>query len=100
MKYSKDEEFKNTVASWTVFFLLKPLTTVHTTLLTNKEDVEEETIIKLAKAKIQTELGLDIDQVGKRLGTNDNFGEGWVIVEQNDNSATDKELELLPINKI
>ncbi len=53
MKYSKDEEFKNTVASWTVFFLLKPLTTVHTTLLTNKEDVEEETIIKLAKAKIQ-----------------------------------------------
>ncbi|KJR69293.1 hypothetical protein [Bacillus velezensis] len=88
------------VDSWTVFFLLKPLTTIHTTLLTTNDGVEEEDIIKLAKAKIQTELGLDIDQVSKRLGTNDNFGEGWIIVEQNDNSATDKELELLPVNKI
>jgi len=85
--------------SWTVFFMLKPLTTIHTTILTKRDDLEKEELISLAKAKIQTELGINIEKAAERLDVNDNYGEGWVIVEQNDTSATEKELEVLPINE-
>jgi hypothetical protein len=88
-----------TASSWTVFFMLKPLTTVHTTILTDNDGVEDTVLISIAKAKIQTELGIDIDLVAKRLGVNDNYGGGWIMVEQNDFEATEKELELLPVNK-
>lgn len=88
------------VTSWTVFFMLKPLTTINTTILTEENDVEDEILISIAKAKVQTELGIDIDSVAKRLGTNDNYGNGWIAVEMNDTEATNKELELLVVNKL
>lgn len=87
-------------SSWTVFFFLRPLTTIHTTILTDLEDVEENILISLAKSKIQTELGLDIDLVAERLGKNENFGTGWIALEQNDITPTEYELEVLPINKL
>lgn len=90
----------NTVTSWTVFFKLKPLTTIYTTVLVDKDNPEEEVLIMLAKAKIQSELGINIDDIAEGLGINDDFGDGWILVEMNDYTATDRELKLLPVNKI
>ena len=87
-------------SSWTVFFMLKPYTTINTTILIDKDDPEEELLIKLAKSKVQTELGIDIDKVAERLGKNDNFGEGWISVEMNDYEATEEELKVLPVNQL
>lgn len=87
-------------ASWTVFFMFKPLTTIHTTLLTDRDDVEEETLIQLAKEKINTEAGLTVDDLAERIGKNNNFGKGWITVEMNDTSATDLELEVLKIHEL
>lgn len=87
------------VYSWTVFFMFKPLTTIHTTILTEDDDLAEEILINIAKAKVLTEMGINIDDLVKRLGENGNFGSGWIAVEQNDTGATDKELEVLAIHK-
>lgn len=84
--------------SWTVFFLFKPLTSINTTILTAHDDVDEERIVHLAKEKIKDELNISIDALAASLGINDNFGEGWIIVEMNDTSPTDKELEVLKIH--
>lgn len=84
--------------SWTVFFMFKPYTTIHTTLLTKESDVPENTLIELAKQKITEEIGVDINEIERKLGVNDNFGKGWIIVEMNDFSATAKELEVLKIH--
>jgi hypothetical protein len=86
--------------SWTVFFMFKPLTTIHTTILTESDDLDDGILIDIAKVKIKTELGINIDNLVKRLGENDNFGGGWIAVEQNDNSATEKELEVLAIHQL
>lgn len=86
--------------SWTVFFLFRPFTTIHTTILADKDLVDDSELIEIAKAKIQTELGINIDKTAKRLGVNENFGEGWILVEQNDSVATEEELKVLPINRI
>lgn len=85
--------------SWTVFFLFKPLTTINTTLLTEEDDLDDAEIIDLAKVKIYQETKIRVDKLAEQLGVNDNFGEGWIIVEQNDTSATEKELEVLTIYK-
>jgi hypothetical protein len=85
--------------SWTVFFMLRPLTTIHTTLLTEEDDLKDEILINLAKDKINRETGISIDKLAYQLGKNDNFGEGWITVEQNDTSASEKELEVLEIHK-
>lgn len=88
------------VTSWTVFFMFKPFTTIHTTLLTEEDDVSDETLIQFAKEKIQNEIGVNIDKIAERIGVNDNFGNGWITVEMNDTSATEKELEVLKVIKV
>lgn len=85
------------VSSWTVFFLFQPLTTVHTTILTKRDDVEETELISLAKEKINQELGINIDELAEKIGVNDNFQDNWIIVEFNDSSATPKEIENLKV---
>jgi hypothetical protein len=71
------------INSWTVFFMFRPYTTIHTTVLTDSNDVEESVLIELAKRKIKLELGIDVDEVASRLGENNNFGSGWITVEDN-----------------
>jgi hypothetical protein len=86
-------------SSWTVFFMFKPLTTIYTTILTEEDDVDDEVLISLAKQKIINESGIDIDDLAEVMGRNDNFGEDWVNVEQNDIEATEEELAVLKIYK-
>ncbi|ALA07279.1 hypothetical protein SECTIM467_155 [Brevibacillus phage SecTim467] len=80
--------------SWTVFFMLKPYTTLHTTVLTSSVNIDENIIIKLAKEKIEEEIGLDVFELAEKLGKNENFGTGWIAVEDNQ-EATEKEIEAI-----
>ena len=91
----------NTISSWTVFFLFEPMTTVYTTVLTERDDVPDEELIDLAANKLKEELGVDVFAVAKRIGINRSTADSgdWIIVEHNDTSATDQELEVLKVNK-
>lgn len=80
------------INSWTVFFLFKPFTSIHTTLLTKSDSADEEVLIKLAYDKIKAETGVDVYAIHNKIGGNDNFGTGWIIVEDN-LEATKEEVE-------
>lgn len=82
--------------SWTVFFMYKPFTSIHTTLLTKSDDVEHDILIKLAVEKIKEQTGIDVYELRNKLGENDNFGTGWLMVEDNA-GATDEELASIDI---
>jgi hypothetical protein len=90
----------NTISSWTVFFLFEPITTVYTTILTERDDVPDGEIVMLAAMKIKDELGIDVYALVEKLGRNRMTDSGnWIIVEHNDTSATDQELAVLKVNK-
>lgn len=80
--------------SWTVFFMFKPYTTIHTTILVSNETIEQSEAIKLAALKIKEEMNIDVYEFAEKLGKNDNFGDGWIAVEEN-GEATDVELEVI-----
>lgn len=87
----------NHINSWTVFFMYKPHTTIYTTLLIVDDlDLTEEEIINLAKIKIATETGIDLDKLREKLGDNKIFGQDWINVEDN-MTATEEELEVLDV---
>jgi len=89
----------NNISSWTVFFLFEPITTVYTTVLTERDDVPDEELVNLASTKIKAELGIDVFTVATLLGKNRMTDSGdWIIVEHNDTSATDQELAVLKVN--
>jgi hypothetical protein len=82
--------------SWTIFFMFKSFTTLYTTVLTKGNEYNEEFLIQLAKEKIIKEIGIDPYNLADILGKNDNFGKGWILVEDN-LSATEEELKNINI---
>lgn len=83
--------------SYTIFFLFKPFTSIHTTILTKDNDYDENDprLIKLGYHKILQETGIDVYELYSKIGGNDNFGKGWIIVEDN-LEATEEELQNIP----
>ncbi|AMB18797.1 hypothetical protein BH780_gp214 [Bacillus phage Eldridge] len=91
---------ENNISSWTVFFLFEPITTVYTTLLTERDDVPDEELIMLAAMKLEEELDIDVYALAEKLGKNRMTDSGdWIVIEHNDTSATDQELAVLKVNK-
>ncbi len=89
----------NNISSWTVFFCFESLTTIYTTILTKRDDVDDEELEQLAADKIKSEMGIDVYTVKLLLGGNHSTDSGrWIIIEHNDVHATDQELEALTIN--
>ncbi len=81
--------------SWTVFFMFKSFTTIHTTFITEEEfNYKDERLVEIARQKIIDEIGLDVYELVEKLGKNDNYGSGWISVESNE-EATELEIEIL-----
>lgn len=81
--------------SWTVFFMFKPFTTIHTTFITEEEfNYKDERLVEIARQKIIDEMNIDVYGLAEKLGKNDNFGSGWISVEDNQD-ASERELKIL-----
>lgn len=63
-----------------VYFMLKNKTEMNTEVIHNVSNSNME-VIKQAKEKLLAELGIDIDQLSKRVGINKESNGDWIIVD-------------------